>query len=184
MSDDSARRSSLTRRTLLTAAAAGLAATAGPRTAPGIPAGSAASTLTPPPDFPAGIPLAQQTFRNWSLEIVVENVWTAAARTPEDVVALANWAHEHGYRLRARGKGHTWSPLVLPAGADTSRTVLVDTTSHLTAVSVRDGSPGSVTAQTGATLDTVLARLEEAGLGLATMPAPGDLTVGGVLAIG
>ncbi|MGW2917903.1 cholesterol oxidase substrate-binding domain-containing protein [Streptomyces angustmyceticus] len=184
MSDDSARRASFTRRTLLTGAAAGLAAAAGLQPAHRIPAGSAAATLTPPPDFPAGIPLSQQAFRNWSLEIVIEGVWTASARTPDDVVALANWAHEHGYRLRARGKGHTWSPLVLPAGADTNRTLIVDTTSHLTAVTVRGGGPGSVTAQTGATLDTILARLEEAGLGLATTTAPGDLTIGGVLAIG
>lgn len=187
MSDDSARRNSLTRRTLLGGAAAGFAAAAGLRPAYRIPAGSAAATLSPPPDFPAGIPLSQQAFRNWSLEIVVENVWTASARTPDDVVTLANWAHQHGYRLRARGKGHTWSPLVLPAGADTGRTVLVDTTAHLTAVSVRPGSPGSpgsVTAQAGATLDAILARLEESGLGLATTTAPGDLTIGGVLAIG
>ncbi|GAA2617547.1 cholesterol oxidase substrate-binding domain-containing protein [Streptomyces tubercidicus] len=185
MSDDSARRSSLTRRTLLTgAAAAGMAAAAGLQPAHRIPAGSAAATLTPPPDFPAGIPLAQQAFRNWSLEIVVEGVWTASARTPDDVVTLANWAHQHGYRLRARGKGHTWSPLVVPAGADTNRTVIVDTTSHLTAVSVQGGNPGSVTAQAGATLDRILARLEESGLGLATTTAPGDLTIGGVLAIG
>ena len=185
MSDDSARRASFTRRTLLTgAAAAGLTAAAGSQPAHRIPAGSAATTLAPPPGFPAGIPLSQQAFRNWSLEIIVEGVWTASARTPDDVVTLANWAHEHGYRLRARGKGHTWSPLVLPAGADTNRTVIVDTTSHLTAVSVQSGGPGSVTAQTGATLDTILARLEEAGLGLATTTAPGDLTIGGVLAIG
>ncbi|WP_030410193.1 cholesterol oxidase substrate-binding domain-containing protein [Streptomyces sp. NRRL S-1448] len=185
MSDHSARRTSLTRRTLLTAtAAAGLAAAAGLQPSHRIPAGSAAATLTPPPGFPTGIPLSQQAFRNWSLEIVVEDVWTAAARTPDDVVTLANWAHEQGYRLRARGKGHTWSPLVVPAGADTSRTLIVDTTSHLTAVSVRGGNPGSVTAQAGATLDTILTRLEESGLGLAATTAPGDLTIGGVLAIG
>ncbi|MGW9047005.1 hypothetical protein ACWGQL_31310 [Streptomyces lydicus] len=79
------------------------------------------------------------------------------------MVTLANWAHEQGYRLRARGKGHTWSPLVVPAGADTSRTIIVDTTFHRTAVSVRGGNPGSVTAQARAALDSILTRLEEAG---------------------
>ncbi|MFI0219393.1 hypothetical protein [Streptomyces lydicus] len=40
------------------------------------------ATLTPPPGFPAGIPLSQQAFRNWSLEIVVENVWTSFGPYP------------------------------------------------------------------------------------------------------
>ncbi|MFF8900448.1 hypothetical protein ACF082_23595 [Streptomyces lydicus] len=40
------------------------------------------ATLTPPPGFPAGIPIPQQAFRNWSLEIVVENVWTSFGPYP------------------------------------------------------------------------------------------------------
>ncbi|MGY5138023.1 twin-arginine translocation signal domain-containing protein, partial [Streptomyces nigrescens] len=64
MSDDSARRTSLTRRSLLTgAAAAGLAATAGLQPAHRIPAGRAAATHTPPPGCPAGLPLAPQAYR-------------------------------------------------------------------------------------------------------------------------
>ncbi|MGW8400671.1 twin-arginine translocation signal domain-containing protein [Streptomyces lydicus] len=58
MSDDSARRTSLTRRALLTAtAAAGLAAAAGLQPSHRIPAGSAAATLTPRrhPAFPTSL---------------------------------------------------------------------------------------------------------------------------------
>jgi FAD/FMN-containing dehydrogenase len=40
-----------------------------------------------------------------------------------------------------------------------------------------------VRTQTGATMDAVLTFLEAAGLGLVAHPAPGGLTVGGVLAI-
>ncbi len=165
----------LPRRTLLTAGAAA-AATAW------IPAGEAHATGRDlPSGFPAAIPLRRQLFRNWSGETVLDDVWTAVPRTPADVVALANWAHANGWRVRARGKSHTWSPVLLPKGADTRRIVLADTTAHLTAVHV---GPGTVTAQAGATMDTLLAALEEAGYGLAAAPAPGDLTLGGVLAIG
>jgi FAD/FMN-containing dehydrogenase len=175
--------SRISRRTLLTAAAtAAAAATWTP--AHRVPAGSAASTLAPPPGFPPGIPLVQQAFRNWSLEIIVENVWTAVPRTPDDVVAVADWAHANQYRVRARGKGHNWSPLVLPAGTDPAGTVLVDTTADLTAITVRPGAPPTVTAQAGATLEAVLTRLEQAGYGLAATTAPGQLTIGGALAIG
>ena len=41
-----------------------------------------------------------------------------------------------------------------------------------------------MTAQTGVTMDTLLASLGAKGLGLTANPAPGDLTLGGVLAIG
>ncbi|GAB2588376.1 cholesterol oxidase substrate-binding domain-containing protein [Streptomyces capparidis] len=149
-----------------------------------LPAGAAAGTLAVPPGFPAGIPLAQQVFRNWSLETVVEGVWTATARTPGDVLAVADWARAAGYRVRARGRAHNWSPLTLPAGADPTGTVLVDTTTHLTGVTVSGGDPATVTAQAGATVETVLTRLEQEGYGLAATTAPGDLTVGGALAVG
>ncbi|MEV6110352.1 cholesterol oxidase substrate-binding domain-containing protein [Streptomyces sp. NPDC051940] len=169
----------LTRRALL--AGAGAAAAVRLTPAHRIPAGSAAATLAVPPAFPAGIPLAQQTFRNWSREILVEGVWTATARTPQDVVVLADWARAQGWRLRARGTGHTWTPLVADNGEDVSRTLLVDTTTYLTAVTV---TGSQVTAQTGALLETVLTRLEAAGLGLAATTAPGEMTVGGILAVG
>ena len=45
------------------------------------------------------------------------------------------------------------------------------------------GSPSTVTAQTGVTMDVLLQDLENAGLGLTAHPAPGDITIGGVLAI-
>ncbi len=143
-----------------------------------------AATLPPPPDFPAGIALTQQAFTNWSEQIVLDQVWTAVPATPEDVVTLADWALAHRWRLRALGQGHNWAPFLASDGQDVSRTLLVDTKAHLTAISVRSGSPGSVIAQTGATLDAVHTALESAGLGFAAIPAPGDLTLGGALAIG
>lgn len=79
---------------------------------------------------------------------------------------------------------HNWSPLVLPPGSDGANLVLADTTRYLTTITVDpSGSPATVTAQCGATMDTLLQRLEGAGLGLTAHPAPGDITVGGALAI-
>ena len=79
---------------------------------------------------------------------------------------------------------HNWSPLVLPIDSNGANLVLADTTQHLTALSIHaSGSPATVTTQTGVTMDVLLQQLENAGLGLTAHPAPGDITVGGVLAI-
>jgi len=144
------------------------------------PAGAASVV---PPGFPTSIPLYQQGYRNWAGDIVVDALWTCAPRTPAEVVTLANWARGAGYKLRARGKMHNWSPLVVTPGSTEAKQVLLDTTAHLTAVSVAGGSPATVTAQTGITMEALLTRLEQSGYGLTATPAPGDLTLGGVLAI-
>ncbi len=79
---------------------------------------------------------------------------------------------------------HNWSPLVIPVDSSGANLVLADTTQHLTSVAIdTSGSPFTVTAQTGVTMDVLLQDLEDAGLGLTAHPAPGDITIGGVLAI-
>ncbi|HEY4455384.1 MAG TPA: cholesterol oxidase substrate-binding domain-containing protein [Pseudonocardiaceae bacterium] len=133
-----------------------------------------------PADFPRGIPLARRTYQNWSEQITVEEVWTATPADTADVATIVNWAHGAGYRVRARGKAHNWSPIVLPPGSST-RYLLVDTTAHLTNVTI---TPGQVTAGAGTTIDQLLLALEQEGYGLLETTAPGDLTLGGVLAIG
>ncbi|MEV8441413.1 cholesterol oxidase substrate-binding domain-containing protein [Actinosynnema sp. NPDC051121] len=135
----------------------------------------------PPPAFPPGIEVYRETYRNWAGEIRADDLWTCAPRTPADVVLLANWAHGQGFTLRPRGFRHGWSPLTVTAGTTgADRVVLVDTTRYLKAMSLL---PDAVRTQTGASMDDLLAFLEDAGLGVTNTPAPGDLTVGGVLAI-
>lgn len=137
-----------------------------------------------PPQFPPGIPLYRQAFENWARDIRVDDLWTCAPATPADVVTLANWAAAHRYTLRPRGMMHNWSPLtVVPGTPPDARVVLVDTTQHLTAMRIESSSPPAVTVQAGATMDDLLAFLEAQGYGFTAVPAPGDLTVGGVLAI-
>ena len=135
----------------------------------------------PPPSFPPGIEVYRQAYENWAGDVVAEAVWTCAPRTPAEVVAVADWARTAGYRLRARGMMHGWSPLTITPGEDdASSVVLVDTTQHLTAVSV---AGDTVTVQAGATMDRLLVVLEQHGRAFLHAPAPGDITVGGALAI-
>jgi FAD/FMN-containing dehydrogenase len=133
-----------------------------------------------PPNFPSSIDVYQQAYQNWSGMIVIDDVWTCAPASPADVVTLANWAHANGYRLRAKGMSHGWSPTLLPSGSTGAGYVLLDTTQHLTSVSI---SSGTVTAQAGVTMDTLTTALAASGHGLAAVPAPGDITLGGALAI-
>ncbi len=144
---------------------------------------SAQATTAPPPNFPASISVYQQAYENWAQMIVIDDVWTCAPASAADVVTLANWARANGYRLRAKGMSHGWSPILLPAGNTGAGYVLVDTTQHLTSVSVAAGTPATVTAQAGITLDALSTTLAAAGYGLCAIPAPGDITLGGALAI-
>ncbi|WP_305095105.1 cholesterol oxidase substrate-binding domain-containing protein [Prescottella sp. R16] len=153
--------------------------------APGSAGSSQASTLPVPPAFPDDVPLVQQGYVNWAGDIRFDAVWTATARTPDDVVRIANWALDHGYRVRAKGTMHGWSPLTVVPGENVERTVLVDTMTHLNAVTVHPGAvPATVTAAGGASLEAILTALQDHGLGWANSPAIGDLSIAGVLAIG
>src|SRR5262245_15394081 len=158
-------------------------------------AGAAGAAGPALPDFPPGISYAYSTYQNWSGAIQVASVPTAVARSAADVVALANWASQHGYRVRAVGRSHNWSPLVLPAGtAPDPRVLLVD-------VGLIKGTPSfqliggrpTATFGVGTTLDEAtlyLQSLDNGGTGPApgytfqNMPGPGALTLGGALAIG
>lgn len=150
-----------------------------------IPSASAQTTCALPPSFPSSIPLYQQAYSNWAGEIAVDDVWTCAPTSPADVVAIANWARQSGWRIRARGVAHTWSPLtVTPGSTCATPVVLVDTTQHLTTLSITPSpSPARVTVQTGVFMEDLLTCLEESGYGFTATPAPGDITVGGALAI-
>jgi FAD/FMN-containing dehydrogenase len=135
-----------------------------------------------PPDFPAGIELYRRVYENWAGEIRTDELWTCAPRTQQDVVTIANWAHGHGFTVRARGHAHGWAPLtVTPGVTGADRVLLADTTRHLTGTVLL---PDAVRVETGASMEALLTFLEDAGLGVTNTPAPGDLSVGGVLAIG
>ncbi|WP_329110648.1 FAD-binding protein [Micromonospora sp. NBC_01699] len=136
-----------------------------------------------PPGFPTDIAVYREAYRNWAGEIRATGMWTCVPRTAADVVTVVNWAYEHGFTVRPRGYRHTWSPLTVPDGADAERVILVDTTRELTAMAIVSTAPAAVRVQTGASMEDLLTFLEQHGLGVTNTPAPGELTVGGVLAI-
>ncbi|MFG3546196.1 cholesterol oxidase substrate-binding domain-containing protein [Streptomyces sp. NPDC047725] len=185
----SAARSS--RRTVLRAAAVAAAVVGVPLqawTAGAQPAGAAQSaTASSAPELPAGLVAYRTPYVNWSGEITHAGLWACAPRTAQDIADLANWAHREGWRLRARGKAHNWSPLTITGPSEPDeRVLLLDTTRHLTGmelVTPPPGAPGAVRAQTGVLLETLMAFLADHGLGVTNTPAPGELTVGGTLAI-
>lgn len=169
MTDDFSRRGFLRRAAALTAV---------PTLLPADPA-AAAQEL---PGFPADVALYRSAYRNWVGEITADGLWACAPARPERVVAVVNWAWRHGWRVRARGASHGWSPLTITQGTPPDAPVLlVDTASHLTGLSLE--SPTAVRAGTGVTLEALLTYLEEHGLGVTAVPAPGNLTLGGALAV-
>ncbi|KUO04995.1 cholesterol oxidase substrate-binding domain-containing protein [Streptomyces caeruleatus] len=134
------------------------------------------------PDFPTDVALYRSAYRNWVGEITADGLWACAPDGPDEVLAVVNWAWRHGRRVRARGSSHGWSPLTITPGTEPDAPVLlVDTASRLTGLSLQ--SPTSVRAGTGVTLEALLTFLEERGLGVTAAPAPGNLTLGGALAI-
>ncbi|WP_079051785.1 cholesterol oxidase substrate-binding domain-containing protein [Streptomyces regalis] len=134
------------------------------------------------PDFPADVALYRSAYRNWVGEITADGLWACAPTDPDQVVSVVNWAWRHGWRVRARGASHGWSPLTITRGTESDAPVLLmDTASHLTGLSLE--SPTSVRVGSGVTLENLLTYLEEHGLGVTTAPAPGNLTLGGALAI-
>ncbi|MFF4258338.1 cholesterol oxidase substrate-binding domain-containing protein [Streptomyces sp. NPDC001663] len=134
------------------------------------------------PDFPANVALYRSAYRNWVGEITADGLWACAPDGPDQVVDVVNWAWRHGWTVRARGSAHGWSPLTITAGTPSDAPVLlVDTAPHLTGLSL--DSTTAVRAGTGVTLEALLTFLEEHGLGVTAAPAPGDLTLGGALAI-
>ncbi|WP_332460350.1 cholesterol oxidase substrate-binding domain-containing protein [Xenorhabdus lircayensis] len=104
----------------------------------------------------------------------------------EEVISVVNWAWKENYKIRPVGQSHNWSPLILESGQSfTDRIVLMDLSHHFTHVSIKHHAQFSiVTAQTGILMEALMTQMEEQGLGFTATPAPGDLSLGAVLAIG
>ncbi|MBE8470161.1 cholesterol oxidase substrate-binding domain-containing protein [Streptomyces justiciae] len=134
------------------------------------------------PDFPGDVALYRTAYRNWVGEITADGLWACSPADGEQVVAVVNWAWRNGWRVRGRGSSHGWSPLTLTEGTPSDAPVLlVDTATHLTGLTLE--SSHAVRVGTGVTLEALLTFLEGHGLGVTAAPAPGDLTLGGALAI-
>jgi hypothetical protein len=151
---------------------------------------------TRPPDFPVNITLLEGTFQNWDLDTTLSSVWIAYPKNETDVVTIANWAATLGYKVRPKGKSHNWSPLAVGKDEDPNQDQLlfVDTTNLQTkSFAILDGMPAA-TFGAGVTIDDITDFLQKKagnngtgpapGYSFINMTGPGDLTIGGALAIG
>ena len=166
----------LPRRTVLRAAAVSGLAALGWQTAFRIPASADA-------DVPPDVDCYTQAYTNWSGEIRADAVLTCAPRTVEQAVSVVDWARRRSLRVRPAGMRHAWAPLTITDGGGQD-SILIDLTEHLTSTRITADEHGPlVTAQAGTTMTDLLTELEAHGYGFAACPAPGDLSLGGVLAI-
>ncbi|BAZ48792.1 hypothetical protein NIES4103_14020 [Nostoc sp. NIES-4103] len=165
------------------------------------PAILAANKSSGPPGFPPNIHIKQTNFNNWCQAIELRKAWIAYPQTPDDVVAIANWAKEQNkkqnqedkkFRLRASGHSHNWSPLVVTSDVSSYYVVLVDT-STLNRVYEFDRENLTATFDVGTTIEQATDLLQkEDNQGASNAPgyswqnftAPGAMSLGGVLAIG
>lgn len=83
---------------------------------------------------------------------------------------------------------HTWSPMTVTASNKiVKNVVLVDTTKTLINMALTPSpypNTKAVRVGSGISMDNLLTFLEDNGLGLYSVPAVGDITIGGILAIG
>ena len=165
------------RRTFLAASSA-VAVGGWTRLSPAMPRSDDAAV---PPGFPTGMSLQRERFQNWSGGIVVDDLWTCRPTSGAQLVRIVNWAARVGWRVRARGYAHNWSPLVVDPNDLDRRVVLIDMTTGFTGVEMVDDL--SVRVKAGTSMETMLGFIESQGCGVTSCPAPGDLTIGGVLAI-
>lgn len=87
--------------------------------------------------MPGGLSAYVAVFRNWSGEIAIDATWRVSVSSADQVAALANWAAGAGWKLRASGYSHNWSPLVIdPVRSDPASVLLVDPRTGLAQVSV------------------------------------------------
>ncbi|MFQ3220910.1 MAG: hypothetical protein ACI96W_003292 [Paraglaciecola sp.] len=152
---------------------------------------------TAPANFPDHIFIQPENYRNWSSTIVVDQMWTCTPKTAEDVVTICNWAKSQSpvWPVRAKGVAHGWSPLTIVEGTKPGANILlVDLSEHLKNlkfIPAEGTAPAMVKAEAGAKMLNLLTFLQfqQGGNGSAMgftfphVPAPGNLTVGGVLAI-
>ncbi|NHN90760.1 cholesterol oxidase substrate-binding domain-containing protein [Acetobacter sicerae] len=134
--------------------------------------------------FPRNVHVQFGSYVNWSQEINIPLIKEFKPTSVDQLVSVINWAAKNGYRVRPRGSRHNWSPINVNPNDSVTGNVLVADMTALTAFSVNtSGATASITAQPGIMMDDFLTKAEQYGLGLVHCPAPGDLSLGGALAI-
>lgn len=137
-----------------------------------------------PSRFPAGIEVGLTNFKNWCGAIDVPKLWTCKPESAHDVVRVVNWARRHGWKVRAKGSMHGWSPLTVTADTVSRSKIMLVDTAHLRHLSLDHHDGPRLHAGAGATMLEILTHLQRHGLGWTSVPATGDPTIAGALTIG
>ncbi|CZF79545.1 Cholesterol oxidase, substrate-binding [Grimontia celer] len=133
------------------------------------------------------------TYENWSQDIKVKSVMAASAKVKEDLERVAEWALENGYAVKAFGSMHNWSPLIISETEPKDKILLLDVSAfnHLEMVESHQDY-GVVRAGSGVQAENLYAFLEAQaggnpdipGYAFSNTPAPGNLSLAGMLSIG
>lgn len=137
--------------------------------------------------IPAPFPISsyRSEYINWSKETSGKNILTCSPKTAMELLSVINWAKVNKCQVRPLGNKHNWSRLTIDNESKNENVVLVDMSKHLNSLTItKNGESGYCTAQTGIKMEKLVTELEKKKLGFYSMPAPGDLSLGGVLAIG
>lgn len=135
----------------------------------------------------------RMTFVNWSRNIHASNMLAAKIYSEGDAETVVQWAIKNNYKVRPMGSMHNWSPLVISKGTSDKDKVLLIDSSSLNSLEMLETKPdyGVVRVGGGALVESLYRFLSNNrsaggspnGYAFQNTPAPGDLSVGGVLAI-
>ena len=133
-------------------------------------------------------------FINWSENIQADNMLATKITNEADAEIVVQWAVENGHKVRPMGEMHNWSPTVITKGTTDKDKILLVDSSALNSLEMTEAQPdyGIVKVGGGALVEDLYRFLSDNrtpggspnGYAFQNTPAPGDITVAGVLAIG
>lgn len=136
----------------------------------------------------------QIDFLNWSRQIDVPNVIASKPLDAESLITVVNGAIAENMKVRPFGQMHNWSPIAITNAASSADTfVLIDMSAFNQFTMIEQQSNyGIVKVGAGALAEDLYAFLDAqksdtaspTGYAFSNTPAPGGITVGGMMAIG
>ncbi|WP_240671724.1 cholesterol oxidase substrate-binding domain-containing protein [Enterovibrio baiacu] len=138
-------------------------------------------------------PFYHITYENWAQDIKVGGVLAAKVTSREDLESVAKWALENGHFIKAFGSMHNWSPLILSEDEPKDKALLLDMSqfNHLEMLESH-ADYGVVKAGCGVQSEDLYSFLANQtggqpdipGYAFSNTPAPGNLSLAGMLSIG
>ncbi|MEZ8147649.1 FAD-binding protein [Enterovibrio norvegicus] len=138
-------------------------------------------------------PFYHITYKNWAQDIQVGGVLAAKVTSREDLESVAKWALENRHFIKAFGSMHNWSPLILSKDEPKDKALLLDMSqfNHLEMLESH-ADYGVVKAGCGVQSEDLYSFLANQpsgkpdipGYAFSNTPAPGNLSLAGMLSIG